>query len=214
MSRFLGPIHHWLFNKIVMFEEIEKNIIDNAVSELGISKEELLDSIKEFPQAIGDQSLESIIDTNNIHGWLQNKISIAETRQAKLITFIVNKYPEKGRELILNIYKMAGESWGQEASGKYEINDAPTLYKIINNYVLDGMPCDNVNNIVDNESDLLTWRVARCLHKDYWLKAGGDIDFMYDLREALLTGFIKTANPKYQYSFDKSNGTLDHKIFV
>lgn len=32
MSAFLGPIHHWLFRKINLFETLEKNIV-TAISE-------------------------------------------------------------------------------------------------------------------------------------------------------------------------------------
>lgn len=212
MSRFLGPIHHWLFNKIIMFEEIEKNIIVNSVENLGIDRNELEEVIMEFPKAIGNKSLEAIIDTDNIHGWLQNKISIAEARQAKLITYLVEKCPVEGKELALNVYSLAGKAWGEEAKANNDVSNAPSIFKVLNNYVLEGMPCDNVNNVIATEMDLLSWEVTRCLHKEYWIQVSGDENLMYELRAALLTGFVKGANEKYNYVFSKDNGTLSHKI--
>lgn len=212
MSRFLGPIHHWLFNKIVLFEDLEREIIVRSESKLGIDKNELMEATIEFPKAIESRNLEEIIDTDNIHGWLQEKIAIAETRQAKLITYITEKCGDEGKQLVLDIYSDLGYKWGQSSKERYDISNAPGLYKASNDFFLEGMPCDNVSSVIDAEMDLISWRITRCLHKEYWTKVNGDVSFMYELRAALLGAFIKGANDKYKYTFNMDKGMLSHRI--
>ncbi len=35
MSAFLGPIHHWLFNKITLFENLEETINKDIIAKYG-----------------------------------------------------------------------------------------------------------------------------------------------------------------------------------
>ncbi len=218
MSKFLGPIHHWLFNKIKLYEELEEEIIKNVQGNLDVDLSDITTDINEkIGYPVPKQPLESLIDTNNIHGWLQNKITIAETRQATLITKLINKYGEKALLIIQNTYKNQAIECGKDASEKYDVYGAQELYKALNNYILDGMPCDNVNNITFNEENRLEWKVVNCLHKGYWEKANGDLNVLYKLRENWISNFVENANPEFKYDFsvDEINGqkTLVHRIY-
>ena len=82
MSLFLGKIHFWLFNKVLWFEGLEDEIIKLAQEE-GLNVEALSAEINaKYGQKTENKNLEEIIDTSNIHGWLQNKIHSAEGRMA------------------------------------------------------------------------------------------------------------------------------------
>ncbi|WP_432402701.1 hypothetical protein [Wukongibacter sp. M2B1] len=217
MSRFLGPIHHWLFDKIKLYESLEFDIIDNIEKKLSISLSEITDKLKiKIGPPIGDKSLEELIDTNNIHGWLQDKITISETRQAALITFIVNKYGNEGIDIIKECYRNQAIASGQDARSKYDLGSAPLIYKALNNYILDGMPCDNVNSITLNEYNKLGWRVTNCIHKNYWLNVNGDLDTLYELRRIWISNFVSSANPSFTYNFISEsmdgNRLLIHQI--
>ncbi len=211
MSRFLGPIHHWLFNKIKLHEELEKQIIKNVEEQLDVDLSNMVSELNEkIGHPIPNQSLEEIIDTDNIHGWLQNKITIAETRQACLITNLIDEYGKEAENIIMNTYKNQASECGKDASEKYDVNDAPELYKALNNYILDGMPCDNVNNITINEKNKLQWKVVNCLHKGYWQNVNGDLNVLYMLRENWVSSFIESANPEFKYNFniEEVNGQI------
>lgn len=217
MSRFLGPIHQWLFNKIKLYEELEYQIINNVEKNLDTDIQDIVNSLNEKLGApIPNKPLEDLIDTNNIHGWLQNKITIAETRQAALITYIIHNLGESGLNIIKNTYEAQGKASGSDAKNNYEVSTAQELYKTLNNYILDGMPCDNVNNISINEDDMLQWKVASCLHRGYWNNVDGDLNVLYTLGEIWITSFIRTANPQFEYSFsieeNKGQKTLVHEI--
>jgi len=217
MSRFLGPIHNWLFNKIKLHEKLEEDIIENLKRYFGDSILEMAEEVrKTFGNPLEDKPLEELIDTDNIHGWLQSRISIAETRQAALITKAIKRYGDNGLDIIKESYKEQGAISGRDAREKYDLSKAEDLYRALNNYILDGMPCDNVNNITVNEEDKLEWRVYNCLHKAYWEKVDGDLDILYALRKIWIENFIKEGNPKFKYDFYKEringNIVLIHEI--
>ena len=85
MSLFLGKIHYWLFNKIKWFEGIEDELL-RLDSTFNVEE---LDKI--CGERTPDKPLEDIIDTSNIHGWLQERIIIAEGRNAYITKYLVNK---------------------------------------------------------------------------------------------------------------------------
>ena len=89
MSLFLGKIHYWLFNKILWFENLEEEIIKTAKSE-GLDIEGVKSEIEaKYGAKLENKNLEEIIDTNNIHGWLQDRIHRAEGRMAAWTKFMI-----------------------------------------------------------------------------------------------------------------------------
>jgi len=79
MSKFLAPVHSWLFNKIKLYENLEKDIINNFKVDSNMNINNILDLLdSNFEKPLGDAPLEEIIDVSNIHGWLQNRIKIAK----------------------------------------------------------------------------------------------------------------------------------------
>lgn len=213
MSRFLGPIHHWLFSKINLFEELEKEIINEIENKLDINIKDIVnEAIIKYGDYIPNEPLENLIDTNNIHGWLQNRITIAETRQAKIISDIINKYGDSAFDIIKETYKLKGKECGIDAKERFQVSTPSEIYKTLNNYILDGMPCDNVNNIVINEENLLQWNVTNCLHKRYWEAVDSDINIFYNLRTEFIKEFVEKANKNMYYEFMIENNTLINKI--
>lgn len=72
MSKFLGPVHFWLYRKIQFQESLIDALISYAVQE-GWNDEDLTRySCQDRRQ------LDEIIDETNIHGWLQARIQDAE----------------------------------------------------------------------------------------------------------------------------------------
>ena len=70
MSKFLGPVHFWLYRKIQFQESLIDALISYAVQE-GWNDEDLTRySCQDRRQ------LDEIIDETNIHGWLQARIQM------------------------------------------------------------------------------------------------------------------------------------------
>lgn len=199
MSLFLGKIHYWLFNKIQWFEILEEDIIEVAKEE-GIYTDEIRDKInKRYGEKLPNKPLEDMIDTGNIHGWLQSKINSAEGRMAAWISEIINN-SEKGINKIERVYINQGIKAAREvvAEGK-SFEKAEELYNLMNDYILDGMPCDRVNEIIDSSEEMIKWTRRICVHKDIWNAENINVKYFYDFRGLWIKAFISELNKDFEY---------------
>lgn len=194
MSKFLAPIHTWLFNKIVVLEDIEKEILNANLSEKANEYHKTLQS--EHGEFIPNQPLETIIDQSNIHGWLQATINIAEKRQAALIGFLIAEDVELS--LISSIYQKAGIS--SVAKLDLKANDAKEIFNGLNAVLLEGMPCDRVNAVQTESPNELSWVTSKCVHKENWEAVGTPVEHYYDFRAAFSEGFVSTINKDFNYT--------------
>lgn len=210
MSKFLAPIHFWLFNKIKLSENLEKEIYTNLYNEYE-DKVKLIfsESIDLFGDFTEDKPLDEIIDTSNIHGWLQDKISKSETRTAYIITKTTEQFGSDALNLIKNCYITQGKQCGMECKVSNINKNALELFKSLNNYILDGMPCDNAHSLTTKTEDLTEWSTNPLLHETYWTKVSGDISLFYELRTLWIINFISEANIDFNY-VNKDN--VFHKI--
>lgn len=210
MSLFVGPIHHWLFNKIKTFEEMEEKILiwgkDREL--VSYALEESL--YEKYGRPVGDQTLEEIIDGENIHGWLQEKISRAEIRQSALITEIINRAPESIVPLE-NLFREEGIRVGKafiQEKGE-TISGAIDLFQGLHDYLLEGMPCDRVTEVLRQEDREVLWKTNQCLHEKYWEAVKSDVQIFYRLRDLWIKGFIEAADSDYAFYRE---GPLRQKI--
>lgn len=204
MSLFLGKIHYWLFNKIVWFEDLEEEIINLARKE-GLDVDSLSIEINnKYGERLPKLPLEEMIDTSNIHGWLQDRIHSAEYRLATWTVKVLEK--EGSKEKLEDLYIKQGLKAANEVieSGK-PVNDAFDIFNAINDYILDGMPCDRVNEIISQDGDKLLWKRRLCVHKELWDTVGGDVDLFYSLRDLWIKSFVNKINSKYKYCFLGNN---------
>jgi hypothetical protein len=190
MSAFLGPIHYWLYKKIKFQDELVKELSDMAV-EKGYDKD-ILSSMEQKYDAIESGSLEEIIDKNNIHGWLQDKIAVVEIRLAFLVTALVAENPECVEDIMKTAYAF-GES--QKLSGRKSVDE---VYKCLDDLLLNGMPCDRVNSLISKEQNALVWQQTTDVHSDYWEEQHGNLRYYYDIREKLVSGLLKDTGITYK----------------
>jgi hypothetical protein len=193
MSAFLGPIHYWLYNKIQQQQAIVDELYvlgeKNALS-LEAQCNDLYGTFENKP-------LEEMIDHGNIHGWLQERVSQVEYKYAYCIT----KLLEKNSELKASITEIvAGNATNLAASLKEYSLDAAGIFKVIEDNLLDGMPCDHANRVLGKSADKVTWIRTLCVHSNYWAEVGGDINIYYELRDAWIESLVKELG----YSFAKT----------
>ena len=196
MSLFLGKIHFWLFDKIKCFEDLENEII-NFASQKGIKKDLHIDEMYEligYPTE--DRPLDELIDTTNIHGWLQLQIQKAEKRQAYLIKNIKSINENYIEEL-----KTVFENHGRKMAKLVEISpqSPEEVYTILNNFLLEGMPCDKTVDFFNNDEERISFSFIRCLHKKYWDEFDADIKDYYTLRNCWIFGFINSLDENYEF---------------
>lgn len=210
MSLFLGKIHYWLFNKIVWFEGLESEIIKLVENEgLDVEKQQNDINLK-YGERLPSRNLEDIIDTSNIHGWLQGKIHSAEGRMAAWTNFILTT-DKNNLTKLEEIYIQQGIKAAKEVKSNQSISSAKIIYNCINDYILDGMPCDRVNEVITLEDELVQWKRRVCVHKDLWEKEGLDVSVFYGLRNSWIKAFVNELNSNFEYT-EKSDGEYSINI--
>ncbi|MCM0649835.1 hypothetical protein NBE98_15825 [Clostridium swellfunianum] len=213
MSAFLGPIHHWLFNKIRVHEELEGKILESYKSKYGSEIDQIIEAAESrYGEPLGRRPLEDQIDLSNIHQWLNSIIGKTETRLAYILGEVFRKHSEEAFEIAFDEYKKQGAECGLDAKKKGITNSAPEIYKALNDYMLEGMPCDRVNFVIETSDEFLKWKTTECLHRGYWREAGADIETLYKLRFAWVEAFVGNSNPEFKYTH--SNGDNIDSLFI
>ena len=138
---------------------------------------------KKYGEKLPNKPLEEMIDTGNIHGWLQEKISSAEGRMAAWTFKILENDKELTLSKLENIYIEQGIKAGNEVKDNSEqIDNAVDIFNKINDYILDGMPCDRVNEVIISEENIVKWSRRVCVHKNVWKKENIHVELFYNLR--------------------------------
>ena len=198
MSLFLGKIHYWLFNKVLWFEGLEDKVIEFTKAKIA-DGDNLENEINlKYGKKLTNKNLEEIIDTSNIHGWLQSKIHSAEGRMAALTSAILNNNKEYISEL-KKIYTEQGINAAKEAKVKLSNITAESIFNSMNDYILDGMPCDRVNEIITSNDEIVEWKRRICVHKEIWENEGVPVETFYDLRNQWISAFVNEMNNDYEY---------------
>jgi len=189
MSAFLGPIHFWLYNKIQIQQELLEEILTSA-NDLSQDLKEELDTRYGVSET---RPLEEVINQGNIHGWLQSRISQIEYKLAYGITEII-KTDLSMLSKIETMFLIKGE----EKSSLISESNAADAYKAIGDCLLDGMPCDHANCVLEENEEKVIWKRNACVHAKFWEEVCGDIHIYYSLREAFIKGYLKETQLVYE----------------
>lgn len=104
------------------------------------------------------------------------------------------------------IFKEDGEDKGKKANESYEVSSAQEAYKVINDYILEGMPCDAVDQVIEEGKDKFIWLSRQCIHSDNWKAVGGNVQHFYDLRQVWLESFLSQLGDGYNFSSKYMDG--------
>lgn len=200
MSAFLGPIHFWLYNKIQLQEELIQDILE--ASERNNWDVALQEKVANTCGEAQRSPLADVIDESNIHGWLQYHISISEKRLAYVVTSLINE-----DALRLEVLKEIAYSFGTKHLVEDETG-ADGAFKVLNDSLLDGMPCDRVNEVMEQSKDKAQWRQTQCIHQEYWDEVEGDISVYYALRSQIIKGMLSKSSLVYE---EKEHGIREIK---
>lgn len=187
MSAFLGPIHFWMYHKI----QVQQSMVEDIINlDLVPGLKEELDQMYGVSET---QPLEEIIDEGNIHGWLQQRVSKVEYKLAYSVTAIL----KAGQESLAKIEQIFFEN-GKKAAAKITLTSASQAFKLLNDSLLDGMPCDHVNSLVKDSEQETVWRKTACVHGSYWDEVGGSVDTYYQLRDFFIKGLLEGSSLGYE----------------
>ncbi len=200
MSAFLGKIHYWLYNKI----QVEESILEEILNQAKIKEFDVANLKSEIEGKFGVATkgeLENEINHDNIHGWLQGRISSVESRLAYTVTTLLSSNILTTKEIeeafVSNAIKCANDVEDNNI-------DASKMFNLIYDYLLAGMPCDRVNEVVEATEDLVKWSTTIDIHKQYWELVDGDVEIYHNFIEAWIKAFVSSVNDSFKY--DKVNG--------
>lgn len=177
MSAFLGPIHFWLYNKI----QFQENLIDELVAY--VTAKGWSDKADQYVST-DRRKLDEVIDEANINGWLQSRIHDAEGRYAALVLDAAGDDGEK-----FDALKEAAHNFG--AKQGLQAATAPEAFHRLDDLLLDGMPCDQVNRVRESDDARIAWDQTMDLHSEFWQGHG---DRYYALRQALVDGLLSATD--------------------
>lgn len=190
MSAFLGPIHNWLYNKIKFQDELIQCILQFVST-----KDYQIPLLSQMDQRYGvleTGELADIIDESNIHGWIQERITVVENRLAFLITVTTDEHPER----IIDINDVVYE-FGRNHAAASDIS-VKEAYELLNNCLLNGMPCDRVNDVTNEDENSISWVQTVDIHAPYWDMIHGNSEYYYAIRESLVIGMLENSGITYQ----------------
>lgn len=211
MSKFLGPIHYWLHAKITLLERIETTSLAR-LSDKGIDLSGLAKWDQRYGAPTPDEQLEDVIDQGNIHGWLQQRIGAAETRFAGKITEL---HAQHG-PAIMHDFTTVFEGYAVQAAAHLKETSGwdgslQGAHKLLHNYILEGMPCDQAGAVTINEAELFQWKAERCLHQGFWQTVEGNPEHHYLLRDSFNDAFLKALGG-IRYARTSQNGVQFYQL--
>ena len=194
MSAFLGPIHYWVSNKILVGENIQKEVLEFAKNR-GINVDSIKSKAYEKYGEPDYSNLEDVIDEGNIHGWLQGRIDSLEYRLASKVTDILKENIKI--EEIKEVFKSNGKEVFENIEDKSLSADG--LFKVIFDNLVEGMPCDRVNLVEEESDEKVVWITTTCVHKRFWDAVGGDVNNYYILKDGWIEGFVSSSPKNFVY---------------
>lgn len=211
MSKFLAPIHTWLFNKIKLAQDLEENIVKAHIDKYN---EEALKVQKQAISLYGnymqDQPLENLIDVDNIHGWLQERIKEVESRSSYIVTKYYDMYKVESKKITQSEYVNQAKECAKNENNK--VDSPENSYISLNNYILSGMPCDRANSVTQRNEECLVYEQHGCIHKANYELGKANLEYMYELRDLWIKTFIENLSTKYIYEKEKNEGITINKI--
>lgn len=179
MSLFLAPIHQIMFNKIHYLNQVGQSLLEGD--------QDLERRVNGSFKALEEGPLEDLIDQSNIHGWLQERVQLVEDRLA----FIASERVKKGQEdLVLDrLYKL-----GQAENFQ---GDPGQAYQKMDQSFLDGMPCDHINEVIDNTRDSITWVQEEDIHSIHY-QYGVEGSLYYRMRTSWMEGLLSHSGLKLE----------------
>ena len=191
MSAFLAPIHFWMYDKILIAQELTFKL-----EEKFLNKEEREEVESLFP-GLYSKDLEEVIDQSNIHGWLHIAVSNVEIRFA----YIVKTLLDKGISLE-EIKKVAFE-YGKTFP-EQEVSSLKDAYELLMDILLDGLPCDVSISVTREEENELEFVLYNDIHKQYFNEFNLEVSLYHEIREAFVNGIFERYSLKYKNISDSN----------
>ncbi|MCE3020628.1 hypothetical protein LW893_06785 [Parvimonas micra] len=191
MSAFLAPIHFWMYDKILIAQELTFKL-----EEKFLNKEEREEVEGLFP-GLYSKDLEEVIDQSNIHGWLHTAVSNVEIRFAYIVKTLLD------RGISLEEIKKVAFEYGKSFP-EQEVSSLKDAYELLMDILLDGLPCDVSISVSREEENELEFILYNDIHKQYFNEFNLEVSLYHEIREAFVNGIFERYSLKYKNISDSN----------
>lgn len=191
MSAFLAPIHFWMYDKILIAQELTFKL-----EEKFLNKEEREEVESLFP-GLYSKDLEEVIDQSNIHGWLHTAVSNVEIRFAYIVKTLLD------RGISLEEIKKVAFEYGKSFP-EQEVSSLKDAYELLMDILLDGLPCDVSISVSREEENELEFVLYNDIHKQYFNEFDLEVSLYHEIREAFVNGIFERYSLKYKNISDSN----------
>ena len=191
MSAFLAPIHFWMYDKILIAQELTFKL-----EEKFLNKEEREEVESLFP-GLYSKDLEEVIDQSNIHGWLHTAVSNIEIRFAYIVKTLLD------RGISLEEIKKVAFEYGKSFP-EQEVSSLKDAYELLMDILLDGLPCDVSISVSREEENELEFVLYNDIHKQYFNEFNLEVSLYHEIREAFVNGIFERYSLKYKNISDSN----------
>lgn len=191
MSAFLAPIHFWMYDKILIAQELTFKL-----EEKFLNKEEREEVESLFP-GLYSKDLEEVIDQSNIHGWLHTVVSNVEIRFAYIVKTLLD------RGISLEEIKKVAFEYGKSFP-EQEVSSLKDAYELLMDILLDGLPCDVSISVTREEENELEFVLYNDIHKQYFNEFNLEVSLYHEIREAFVNGIFERYSLKYKNISDSN----------
>ena len=191
MSAFLAPIHFWMYDKILIAQELTFKL-----EEKFLNKEEREEVESLFP-GLYSKDLEEVIDQSNIHGWLHTAVSNVEIRFAYIVKTLLD------RGISLEEIKKVAFEYGKSFP-EQEVSSLKDAYELLMDILLDGLPCDVSISVSREEESELEFILYNDIHKQYFNEFNLEVSLYHEIREAFVNGIFERYSLKYKNISDSN----------
>lgn len=191
MSAFLAPIHFWMYDKILIAQELTFKL-----EEKFLNKEEREEVESLFP-GLYSKDLEEVIDQSNIHGWLHTAVSNVEIRFAYIVKTLLD------RGISLEEIKKVAFEYGKSFP-EQEVSSLKDAYELLMDILLDGLPCDVSISVTIEEENELEFVLYNDIHKQYFNEFNLEVSLYHEIREAFVNGIFERYSLKYKNISDSN----------
>lgn len=178
MNVALTPIHFIMYEKILFLNGfVEKYKVIAKQNDVELSR------LNEFLK-IEKAPLDDIIDLENVHLWIEERVNAVEGQLA----YVVSEILKKDSKLMIEILKYAYRT-GREENFTGNADDA---FKLIFSKFFDGMPCDGAMTLVESKKDFAKFIIIKNTHEHFW-KYGVDAEIYWEIRNKYIKGFLSSS---------------------
>lgn len=195
MSLFLGPIHHWMFNKILILESRAFSLA-TAMEGAGVENAAVAKAVCDYGEKLAGRDLAEMLGDNSIHQFLYGLIAKVQIFEAGLVDLAKDRFDlalktaeSHGRETALKAMKVSGA----------KTDSLEDIYRLIHDNQLEGMPCDPGAEIAASPPGKLGYFHSTCNHIQNWEYTGVDIKRMCVITNAWIRGFIAGVSSRASY---------------